>query len=112
LTVPPAGLRDDGIVESFPDPADRRRTLVRVGAQHPRNVMRAAMVPVDAALTDALGDLSPDEAADIIVTLEALSALLRPRPKTRTTSSAIQTAIPAASRGRAGTCHTVRPRSD
>ena len=34
----------------------------------------------------------------------------RPRPKTRTTSSASQTATPATSRGRAGSCHTARPR--
>jgi hypothetical protein len=65
-------------VESFPDPADRRRTLVRVSTQHPGNVMRAALVRADDALTTALGDISPSEAADIIKTLEALAARLRP----------------------------------
>jgi DNA-binding MarR family transcriptional regulator len=73
-----ARLREQGTVESFPDPADRRRTLVRVSAQHPRNVMRAALVPADAALAAALGDLSPDEAAGIIQTLETLADRLRP----------------------------------
>ena len=73
-----ARLREQGTVESFPDPADRRRTLVRVSAQHPRNVMRAALVQADAALVDALGDLSPDEAAGIIKTLETLADRLRP----------------------------------
>ena len=73
-----ARLREQGTVESFPDPADRRRTLVRVSAQHPKNVMRAALVPVDAELTAALGDISPGEAADIVKTLEALAARLRP----------------------------------
>jgi DNA-binding MarR family transcriptional regulator len=73
-----ARLREQGTVESFPDPADRRRTLVRVSARHPRNVMRAAMVPVDAALAAALDGLSPDEAAGIIQTLETLAARLRP----------------------------------
>ena len=73
-----ARLREQGTVESFPDPADRRRTLVRVSAQHPGNVMRAALVPADDALTAALGDVSPDEAAGIIKTLEALAARLRP----------------------------------
>ncbi|MBO0802560.1 MAG: hypothetical protein J2P25_05730 [Nocardiopsaceae bacterium] len=61
-----------------PDPADRRRTLVRVSEQHPKNVMRAALVPVDAELTAALGDIGADEAADVIRTLEALAARLRP----------------------------------
>jgi DNA-binding MarR family transcriptional regulator len=73
-----ARLREQGTVESFPDPADRRRTLVRVTAQHPENVMRAALIPVDGALTAALGEVSPEEAADIIKTLEALAARLRP----------------------------------
>ncbi len=73
-----ARLREQGTVESFPDPDDRRRTLVRVSAQHPKDVMRAALVPADAALTAALGDVTPDQAADIIGTLEALAARLRP----------------------------------
>jgi DNA-binding MarR family transcriptional regulator len=73
-----ARLREQGTVESFPDPADRRRTLVRVSAQHPKNVMCAALVPVDAELTAALGDISPGEAADIVKALEALAARLRP----------------------------------
>jgi DNA-binding MarR family transcriptional regulator len=73
-----ARLREQGTAESFPDPADRRRTLVRVSAQHPGNVMRAALVRADDALTTALGDISPGEAADIIKTLEALAARLRP----------------------------------
>jgi DNA-binding MarR family transcriptional regulator len=73
-----ARLREQGTVESFPDPADRCRTLVRVSAQHPENVMRAALIPVDAALTAALGEVSPDEAADIIKALVALAAGLRP----------------------------------
>jgi DNA-binding MarR family transcriptional regulator len=73
-----ARLRGQGTVESFPDPADRRRTLVRVSPQHPSNVMRAALVPVDEALIAALGELTPDEAADIVKTLEGLAARLRP----------------------------------
>ena len=73
-----ARLREQGTVESLPDPADRRRTLVRVSARHPGSVMRAALVPADDALTAALGDINPDEAADIIKTLEALAARLHP----------------------------------
>ena len=73
-----ARLREQGTVESFPDPADRRRTLVCVSTQHPGNVMRAALVPADDALIAALGEISPDEAVDIIKTLEALAARFRP----------------------------------
>jgi hypothetical protein len=40
--------------------------------------MRAALVPADAALAAALGDLSPGEAAGIIQTLETLADRLRP----------------------------------
>ena len=73
-----ARLREQGTVESFPDPADRRRTLVRVSAQHPRNAMRAALNPADTALAAALGDLSPEEVARIIESLEILADRLRP----------------------------------
>lgn len=73
-----ARLREQGTVESFPDPADRRRTLVRVSAKHPKNVMRTALVPVDAELTAAFGDISPGEAADLVKALEVLAARLRP----------------------------------
>jgi hypothetical protein len=51
---------------------------VRVSAQRRRNVMRAALVPAEAALADALSDFSPDETAGIIKTLETLADRLRP----------------------------------
>jgi hypothetical protein len=41
-------------------------------------VLRAALVPIDDALSAALGDLDPDEAANIIKALEALAERLRP----------------------------------
>ncbi len=74
-----ARLREQGTVEPFPTPAtaagpwcgSARGTQVTSCGPH--------MVPADAALTAALGDLSPDEAADIIETLEALAA--RPPPR-------------------------------
>ncbi len=73
-----AQLREQGLLETSPDPGDRRRTLVRVSPEHPANVMRAAMVPVDTALSDALGDVSPDTARQIVATLELLADRLRP----------------------------------
>jgi len=71
-----ARLRDQGIVETSADPADGRRTLVRVTAEHPRTVAAKGSAPVDAALAAALGD--PADAGEIIGTLAALAERLRP----------------------------------
>jgi DNA-binding MarR family transcriptional regulator len=71
-----ARLRDQGIVETSADPADGRRTLVRVTAEHPRTVAAKGSVPVDAALAAALGH--PADAGEIITTLAALAERLRP----------------------------------
>jgi DNA-binding MarR family transcriptional regulator len=72
-----ARLRDQGIVETAADPADGRRTLVRVSAGHPRTVAAKGMASVDAALAEALGE-PEGGAAEIIETLERLAARLRP----------------------------------
>ena len=74
-----ARLREQGIVETAADPADGRRTLVRVSAQHPRTVAAKGSAPVDAALAAALGE--PADGAmvtEIIGTLTALAGRLRP----------------------------------
>jgi DNA-binding MarR family transcriptional regulator len=71
-----ARLRDQGIVETSADPADGRRTLVRITAQHPRTVVAKGSAPVDAALAAALGD--PADAEEIIGALAALAERLRP----------------------------------
>ena len=76
-----ARLRDQGIVETAADPADGRRTLVRVSAGHPRTVAAKGMASVDAALAEALGKPGGEPeggAAEIIETLERLAARLRP----------------------------------
>jgi DNA-binding MarR family transcriptional regulator len=74
-----ARLRGQGIVMTSADPADGRRTLVRVSDQHPRTVAAKASVPVDAALAAALSE-PPGGAAvtQIISTLSALAARLAP----------------------------------
>jgi DNA-binding MarR family transcriptional regulator len=74
-----ARLRGQGIVVTSADPADGRRTLVRVSDQHPRTVAAKASVPVDAALAAALSE-PPGGAAvtQIISTLSALAARLAP----------------------------------
>jgi DNA-binding MarR family transcriptional regulator len=74
-----ARLRGQGIVQTSADPADGRRTLVRVSAQHPRTVAAKGTATVDAALAAALGE--PDGGAavtKIIGTLKALADQLAP----------------------------------
>ena len=74
-----ARLRGQGIVETSADPADGRRTLVRVSAQHPRTVAAKGSVPVDAALAAALGEPAGGAAVtEIIGALSALAARLAP----------------------------------
>ena len=71
-----ARLRDQGILETSADPADGRRTLVRVSAEHPRTVAAKGSASVDAALAAAQGD--PADAGEIIGTLAVLAERLRP----------------------------------
>jgi DNA-binding MarR family transcriptional regulator len=71
-----ARMREQGVFETRLDPADRRRTLVRLTDDIPRSVMRAGAVPVDDALLKALaGSGGTDEG--LIRTLERLAACLR-----------------------------------
>jgi DNA-binding MarR family transcriptional regulator len=71
-----ARMREQGVFETRPDPADRRRTLVRLTDDIPRSVMRAGAVRVDDALLKALaGSGGTDEG--LIRALERLAACLR-----------------------------------
>jgi DNA-binding MarR family transcriptional regulator len=51
-----AALRDRGILETSPDPQDRRRTLATVSASHRRRVAEQASIPVNATLTKEIGE--------------------------------------------------------
>jgi DNA-binding transcriptional ArsR family regulator len=74
-----ARLRSQGILETSADPADGRRTLVRVSAGHPRTVAVKGSAPVDGALAAALGEPDGGPAvAEIVATLSALAERLRP----------------------------------
>lgn len=73
-----AQLVQQGLVESSPDPADKRRTIVRAARSHTRNVARAGMVSVDAAIVEALGDISPEAAHTVVELLEDLASRMRP----------------------------------
>jgi DNA-binding MarR family transcriptional regulator len=72
-----AQLVERGLLESTRDPADKRRTLVQAAQSHPRNVARAGMRSVDAALVEALGGMPADAARELIATLEDLASRLR-----------------------------------
>jgi DNA-binding MarR family transcriptional regulator len=74
-----ARLREQGIVETKPDPKDGRRTLVRLSSQHMRNVAKKGSVPVDLALAAELGELDSAKLKSILGTLGDLSVRLRPR---------------------------------
>jgi DNA-binding transcriptional ArsR family regulator len=67
-----ARLREQGVLETRPDPTDRRRTLARVGGGHSRAVARRGAVSVDGTLDATFED---PEAPKI---LEELGRRLRP----------------------------------
>jgi DNA-binding MarR family transcriptional regulator len=73
-----ARLRARGVVETSTDPADGRRTLVRLAPGHPAAVARAAATGVSQALARALGDPDPGTLAQITATLTALARRLQP----------------------------------
>jgi DNA-binding MarR family transcriptional regulator len=74
-----ARLRDQGMVTTAVDPADRRRTLARFTPQHARTVLQKGAVTVDEELARSLGE--PDAAAikEIIEGLSQLAARLLTR---------------------------------
>jgi DNA-binding MarR family transcriptional regulator len=73
-----ARLREQGAIETSTDPADGRRTLVRLAPGHPAAVARAAATGVSQALARALGDPDPGTLAQITATLTALARSLQP----------------------------------
>lgn len=74
-----AKLRGQGIVETSADPADGRRTLVRVTPGHPQMVAAKGSALADGALAAALGEPADGaEFAAVLGGLEELAARLRP----------------------------------
>lgn len=68
-----ARLRDGGALQTAVDPADRRRTLVRLSADIPARMARAPADSVEPVLAEALGIDDPAELADLVSTLTALA---------------------------------------
>lgn len=79
-------LREQGIFETESDPADGRRTLVRLSADAPRRVARAGSVSVDARLLAAYGTGDAQADQTLIDTLETLARRLQEENAARPTS--------------------------
>ena len=69
-----ARLRERGLIETTPDPADRRRTRVRLTELARRVILSRASRPADAAIAQAVGD--PERAQRVTVLLDELARLL------------------------------------
>ncbi len=73
-----ARLRDQGLVVTEVDPADRRRTLVRASPEHLRRVARKGSASVNAALAEAFGEDDPGRAELLIGCLSEMATSLLP----------------------------------
>ncbi|KUN81444.1 MarR family transcriptional regulator [Streptomyces griseoruber] len=73
-----ARLKDVGSVVTAPDPADRRRTLLRRNPEVSERRAEVAATPIEAALGAALGTADADEIARTVTLLEQLAELLSP----------------------------------
>lgn len=79
-------LRVKGLAEITADPADRRRTLVRLTAAHLEHVARHSARNADDVLRSALGDVDAASAEQVIALLSDLASRLRaetPAPAAR-----------------------------
>lgn len=69
-----ARLRERGILETTPDPHDRRRTTIRIAGPAVRAILRRSRRPVDDAVAAAVGDAGT--AGRVVELLDELAALL------------------------------------
>jgi len=75
-----ARLKEAGAVRTEPDPADRRRTLVRPAERPSARIAAVRAAGVDAALAAALGpDPDPVRLAEVTAALDVLARHLSPR---------------------------------
>jgi DNA-binding MarR family transcriptional regulator len=78
VSVAVAELRKQEILETEIDPADRRRTVVRVSGAHPRRVVAAGAVSVDRALAAELHEHDRHALGAIVDQLDELARRLQP----------------------------------
>jgi DNA-binding MarR family transcriptional regulator len=74
VSVSVARLKERGLIETAPDPADRRRTTVRLAARTRRAILAQAGRSADETLARAVGD--PATAERVRVLLDELAGLL------------------------------------
>jgi DNA-binding MarR family transcriptional regulator len=70
-------LRDQGVFETHADPADGRRSLVRVSKTIPKRVAQIGLTSVDDVLLDAFGEVERSRGAELVAALEVVAAQLR-----------------------------------
>ncbi len=75
-----AKLKEIGVVDSQPDPVDRRRTLVTITpmAGERARTNPAAAAPVERTLADAMPGASAHEVSEVVAALELLARHLMP----------------------------------
>ncbi|MFG2576723.1 MarR family transcriptional regulator [Streptomyces sp. NPDC048481] len=75
-----ARLKEAGSVQTSPDPADRRRMLVRPNPEVSPRVAQVRAVDAGDAVAAALGSDDPGRLAEVMAALDVLVRNLSPRP--------------------------------
>ena len=73
-----ARLRELRVLESGPDPSDRRRTLVRTTPALREIGQRAGQFPIDAVLASRLSPQQQSQLPEAVAALDVLARLLTP----------------------------------
>src|ERR1700753_1205742 len=74
-----ARLRDLGVLVTAPDPADRRRTLVRPAEGMVQKAVRKAATSVDGPRAEAIGPDARDRLPEALAALALLGELIMPQ---------------------------------
>jgi DNA-binding MarR family transcriptional regulator len=74
-----AKLRDLKVLVTAPDPADRRRTLVRPAEGMVQKAVQRAASSVEATLIEALGPDAEDRLPEVLAALDLLGELVMPQ---------------------------------
>ncbi|WP_229718565.1 MarR family transcriptional regulator [Nocardia jinanensis] len=90
-----ARLREAGAIVSEPDPADRRRVLIRQAPEASDRVDIVRSTTIDTALAAALGADDPDDVAGVVTALETLAQRLTPGTLSRLRSGSGRSRSPA-----------------